>query len=64
MPLNRWVRFLLACSLAATLFAGAAQALAQAGDVTRGLYLSKAAGCAGCHTDIKRAVKEAKGNRL
>ncbi len=38
----------LAC--AAALCLGVAPAFGQ-GDVTKGLYLSKAAGCVGCHTD-------------
>jgi mono/diheme cytochrome c family protein len=41
----------------------ACAALAQQGDVQRGLYLSKAAGCLGCHTEANEKAQPYAGGR-
>ncbi len=65
MRLSRWDHFSLGSLLTATLWLGAAQALAQSGDAARGLYLSKAAGCVGCHTaEIPGSIAFAGGRAL
>lgn len=60
------MRFIKACGLlGAVLFAATAQAQTSAGDAKRGEYISKAAGCLGCHTEEKKdAVPYAGGRAL
>lgn len=48
--------------LALSMIAGAAESQAQ-GDAKRGLYLSKAAGCLGCHTEAKPEAQPYAGGR-
>jgi mono/diheme cytochrome c family protein len=45
------------------LFAAHFGAIAQQGDAKRGLYLSKAAGCVGCHTEEKQGAQPYAGGR-
>jgi mono/diheme cytochrome c family protein len=52
--------FLACAALASTLLASGAWAQ---GDAKRGLYLSKAGGCAGCHTEQKEGAQPYAGGR-
>ncbi|HZQ71445.1 MAG TPA: cytochrome c [Burkholderiales bacterium] len=52
-----------ALAAACALFVFCAGALAQGGDAKRGLYLSKAGGCVGCHTEDKEGAQPYAGGR-
>ena len=59
------MKTILIAALSAVLFTHAAHAQTPAGDAKRGEYLSKAAGCLGCHTEEKKeAVPYAGGRAL
>ena len=52
----------MTCALA-LLFASAAATASAPGDPGRGLYLAKAAGCIGCHTEDKKDAAPFAGGR-
>ena len=56
-------RALRACALAVLAIGAAAGNAYAQGDARRGLYLAKAAGCVGCHTDDKKDAQPYAGGR-
>ena len=60
--INRWLPRLLSLALVGAALPTAAQTAA-AGDAKRGEYISKAAGCLGCHTDDKKGAVTYAGGR-
>ena len=60
--MTRLIHYFCVLAAAVALAAVASPALAQ-GDITKGLYLAKAAGCVGCHTDNKPGAVPFAGGR-